>query len=39
VSKSPTNSYRLNIIYRPDLSNPLYLLAAKIEFELDFRDF
>jgi phage tail sheath gpL-like len=39
VSKSPTNSYRLNMIYRPDLSNPLYLLAAKIEFELDFRDF
>lgn len=39
VGKSTTNSYRLNVIYQPDLSNPLYVFAAKIEFELDFRTY
>ncbi|PKR50769.1 phage tail sheath subtilisin-like domain-containing protein [Thalassospira marina] len=39
VGKSATNSYRLNVIYPPDLSNPLYVLATQIAFELDFRNY
>jgi phage tail sheath gpL-like len=27
---------RLNILYRPDLANPLYTVAAQIRFEIDF---
>ena len=39
VSKSPNDAFRLNVIYEPDLSNPLYVFAAKIVFSLDFRNF
>lgn len=30
---------RLNILYRPDLGNPLYTVAVQIQFSLDFGDF
>jgi len=39
VSKSPNDAFRANVVYQPDLSNPLYVLATKIEFELDFRTY
>ncbi len=30
---------RLNILYRPDLANPLYTVATQIQFSLDFSTF
>lgn len=39
VSKSPNDAFRLNVIYEPDLSNPLYVFATKIAFSLDFRNY
>ncbi len=39
VSKSPNDAFRLNVVYEPDLSNPLYVFATKISFSLDFRNY
>lgn len=39
VSKSPNDAFRANVVYEPDLSNPLYVLASKIVFSLDFRNY